>query len=132
MVYLWERINVLTRVLFYCIEERMKLGKIFRSPGSNRTFSRNNRTYSMVTRSGDPLSRRFSYSLVSPVVAGTFPFLGKLPGLLVSKLKNLSPSFTSSLQYNPGLWDSCLAKPKQAWNRSWYGREVLETMVYNV
>ena len=24
-VYLWERINVLTRVQFYCMEERMKL-----------------------------------------------------------------------------------------------------------
>ena len=25
-VYLWERINVLTRVQFYCMEEKLKLG----------------------------------------------------------------------------------------------------------
>ena len=31
VVYLWERINVLTRVQFYCIEKRMKLGnRLFR------------------------------------------------------------------------------------------------------
>ena len=28
MVYLLERINVLTRVQFFCMEEKMKLGKI--------------------------------------------------------------------------------------------------------
>ena len=38
--------------------------------------SSGNRTFSMVTRSRHPLSRRVP-SLVSPVVAGTFPFARK-------------------------------------------------------
>ena len=36
--------------------------------------SRGNRTYSMLTRSRHPLCRRVHSSLISPVVAGTFPF----------------------------------------------------------
>ena len=40
--------------------------------------SRNNRTYSMITRSRHPLSRRFSFSQVSLVVMGTFPFAKKI------------------------------------------------------
>ena len=61
---------------------------------------------------------------------GLFLEPGNLPGLPFWKLNNLSLSFTSSLQYNPGLWNSYFVKPRQAWNRTWYRGKVIETMVY--
>ena len=86
-------------------------------------------TYSMVTRSRHTISKRFPSSLVSPVVLGLFLLLGKLPCLPGWKLKEFSPSCTSSLQYSPDLWDSCLAKPMQSLNRS---RDWVELLFVNM
>ena len=71
-----EGINFLSMVQFYCMKEKMKLEKLFNSVF--RRVSRSYRTYSMVTGSRHPLSRRFPSSLVFPVVTGTFPFARKI------------------------------------------------------
>ena len=49
---------------------------------------------------------------------GLFLLPGNLAGLPVWNLKVFSPSFISSLQYTPGLWDSCLVRPRQSVSRS--------------
>ena len=86
----------------------------------------------MVTRSMHPLSRRFLSSVISPVIARTFPFARKLTRTSSLEFKGIFTSVTLSLQYNPGLWDSCLSKPRQSLNRSSNCVEVLGNMVVEI
>ena len=68
-------------------------------------------------------------SLVSPVIPRTFPFARKISRISSLKFKGIFSKFYLHLQYTPGLWDSCLAKPRRSLNRSWDCVEVLGIMV---
>ena len=92
--------------------------------------SRRYRIQFMVTRSKHPFSTRFPSSLVSPVVTRTLTFAKKIARTSSLEIKEFSASFSFCLQYIPGLWNSCLAKPRQSLNRSCDCVEVFGNMLY--
>ena len=88
VLYLSEKINVLTRVQFYCI----KLGEIlFHSVLLEGLQEQQNLLHGYQEYVSP--SRRCSSSLVSPVVTGTFPFARKFARTSSLEIKRLISKF---------------------------------------